>query len=214
MQQRILRLMFFMLAMLVFTGLVSAQPRPASSLPASRLGVLSGLAAYVPGNALFYASARSDAEALAALNAVAADITASIPDVMPPAPLEGLIGDLLGVPYSEIDAWLGEGMAIAGLSKVIVNDPWSAPYDYFAVIQTSDAAAAEAFLAPRMGAEKIVVLNDILLLGEPEVLAQVRANSSALLDEPAFVAAIDPSSRALRAESFMPTAADCGKTAR
>src|SRR5690606_34629291 len=103
MQQRILRLMLFVVATLILTGLVAAQPRPASSVPPSRLGVLSGLAAYVPGDALFYASVRADAEAIAALNMLVADVTADLPDFMPLPPFEETLTNILGTPFSEID---------------------------------------------------------------------------------------------------------------
>lgn len=190
MRQRTLRLTFFMLAMLVFTGLVVAQPRPASAVPASRLGVLSGLAAYVPNDALFFASARTDTEAIAAIQALLGDIAEGVPGVFPPPPVEDLIGDMLGVPFDDLRPWLGEGVAIAGLPKATV-DQWSAWYDYFAVVQAADPAAAEAFLTSRMGAEKVLALNDVLLLGEPHVLARFEAGAPMLLNEPAFTTAIE-----------------------
>ncbi len=130
MQQRILRFMLFVISTLILTGLVAAQPRPASSVPASRLGVLSGLAAYVPNDALFYASAQTGPEAIAALNALFADMAAILPDVMPLPPVEETLGDALGVPFSEIDAWLGDGIAVAGIPTqhapvATVEDPYT-----------------------------------------------------------------------------------------
>jgi protein-disulfide isomerase len=199
MRQRTLRLTFFVLATLVFTGLVSAQPRPASSLPASRLGVLSGLAAYVPSDALFYASARSDADSIAALNDVAADVTANLPDVMPPAPLEGLIGDLLGVPFSEIDPWLGDGIAVAGILThnppyVTVEGPYIDQPDTVEmsyILHVTDADAAEIFLRSR-GITAIGVYNDVLVFNDSDDFEQSDISGTpTLLDEPAFVAAIE-----------------------
>ena len=176
MRQRTLRLTVLALITLLLTSLTLAQPRPTSSVPASRLGVLSGLAAYVPSDALIYASAHSDADSIAGLNTLMNDLMAGLPNVTPPPPIEGLLGESLGVPFSEIQAWLGEGLAIAGLPKVVV-DQWGAPYDYFAVVQISDAAAAEAFLVSRLGAEKVLALNDVFLLGEPQVLARFGTNA-------------------------------------
>ena len=123
MQQRILRVMLFVILTLILTGLVAAQPRPASSVPASRLGVLSGLAAYVPSDALFYASAHTDAEAIAALNALLTDVTANLPDVMPLPPVEETLSNILGAPFSEIQSWLGDGIVVAEAYAAVVRGP-------------------------------------------------------------------------------------------
>ena len=196
MQQRILRVMLFVILTLILTGLVAAQPRPASSVPASRLGVLSGLAAYVPSDALFYASAHTDAEAIAALNALLTDVTANLPDVMPLPPVEETFSDLLRVPFSEIDAWLGDGIAVAGIPTqrapvATVEGPYTGTtVKGLYIIHVTDAEAAEVFLRSR-GITAIGVYSDVLVFDDSDSFELPLNDTPALLNEPAFVAAIE-----------------------
>lgn len=165
---------------LMLTGVGTAQ------VADSGHGTLADLAAYVPQDALVYIGIRTDADSIAAFDALLAEVSAGLPNVGTLS-----VSDIAAAYELRLDelTWLGDAIGIAFVPD---NTSTYGNVQPVLIVHLADPDAAQAYLSSRAGSSNVEFRGTVALIADSTTLARINASAGdALNQEPRFNDAIN-----------------------